>query len=150
VKQILKALDVLCLAAGAVLLGLAYALPGAGEADTDGILGSDASAARRSSTPDAQLRGAVASFDSPHSYPPLDACCPTPETARLSHRELEVTRLVAQGLTNRQVAERLNVSRRTVDHHVARILRKLDATNRTVAVLAAERLGVLGAGLSDT
>jgi len=67
----------------------------------------------------------------------------------LSHREHEVLELLANGLTNRQIAKRLAVSRRTVDHHVGHILRKLDATNRTVAVLAAERLGMLSAGLSD-
>jgi len=68
----------------------------------------------------------------------------------LSHREGEVIGLLADGLTNRQIAKRLAVSRRTVDHHVSHILKKLDATNRTVAVLAAERLGILSAGLSDT
>jgi DNA-binding NarL/FixJ family response regulator len=34
-----------------------------------------------------------------------------------------------------------------VDHHVGHILRKLDATNRTVAVLSAERMGIISAGM---
>ncbi|OGO49694.1 MAG: hypothetical protein A2148_00555 [Chloroflexi bacterium RBG_16_68_14] len=67
----------------------------------------------------------------------------------LSHRELEVLRLIAQGLTNRQIAERLDVSRRTVDHHVSHVLAKLDATNRTVAILTAEQLGILGDSLLE-
>ncbi|MBD7919746.1 helix-turn-helix transcriptional regulator [Cellulomonas sp. Sa3CUA2] len=48
----------------------------------------------------------------------------------LTARELEIARLVAQGATNRQIAERLLVSDRTVDNHVYRIFRKLGVTSR--------------------
>ena len=49
----------------------------------------------------------------------------------LSVRELQVARLVARGLTNRQVAETLVVSQRTAENHVQHILTKLGLTNRT-------------------
>ncbi|MFL5805604.1 MAG: LuxR C-terminal-related transcriptional regulator [Roseiflexaceae bacterium] len=65
-----------------------------------------------------------------------------PETGEtLSPREIEVLRLVAQGASNRAIAERLVLSEETVKSHVARILRKLDVASRTQA--AARTLGLL-------
>ena len=52
----------------------------------------------------------------------------------LTARELEVLTLVAEGLTNAEIADRLVVSRRTVDHHVSAILMKLDVSTRAGAV----------------
>ena len=52
----------------------------------------------------------------------------------LTGRELEVVELLANGLRNAQIAERLVVSRKTVDHHVSAILRKLRVGTRTEAV----------------
>jgi non-specific serine/threonine protein kinase len=62
--------------------------------------------------------------------------------AGLSERELEVLRLVAEGLTNAQVAERLYLSPRTVDAHLRRIYDKLGASSRAEAVRFAVEQGL--------
>ena len=62
--------------------------------------------------------------------------------AGLTGRELEVLVLLADGLRNAQIAERLVVSEKTVDHHVSAILRKLDVRTRGEAGAAAVRLGL--------
>jgi DNA-binding CsgD family transcriptional regulator len=62
--------------------------------------------------------------------------------AGLTARELDVLGLIAEGLRNAQIAERLFLSEKTVDHHVSAILRKLDVHSRVEAARAADRLGV--------
>ena len=73
---------------------------------------------------------------------------PRPSTrenpAGLTARELDVLALVAEGLRNAQIAERLVVSEKTVDHHVSAILRKLDVRTRGEASAEAARLRLTG------
>ena len=61
----------------------------------------------------------------------------------LTPRELEVLELVAQGLSNKGIAERLGISDQTVKFHVAAIAGKLGALNRTDAVTRAVRIGLI-------
>ena len=61
----------------------------------------------------------------------------------LTNRQQDVLVLLAEGLRNAEIAERLFLSRRTIDHHVSAILRKLEAGSRGEAVATAQRLGLL-------
>lgn len=88
--------------------------------------------------------------------PPSSVVDRTPPPARgeaersvepLSEREMEVLRLIAEGLTNREIAQRLYISVSTVKRHTANIYGKLDVHNRTQAVAQARYLGVLGNSL---
>jgi DNA-binding NarL/FixJ family response regulator len=63
--------------------------------------------------------------------------------AGLTTREVEVLRLLDDGLTNAELAERLFLSVKTVDHHVSAILAKLDVTKRRDAVRRAREVGIL-------
>jgi DNA-binding NarL/FixJ family response regulator len=60
--------------------------------------------------------------------------------SHLTRRELEVLRLMADGLSNAEIARRLVVSTSTAKVHVHHILRKLDARSRLEAVLSAQHL----------
>jgi DNA-binding NarL/FixJ family response regulator len=61
----------------------------------------------------------------------------------LTRREDEVLRLLARGLQNKEIAAQMGISERTVKFHVAAVLRKLDAGNRTEAVTLAVQRGLL-------
>lgn len=75
---------------------------------------------------------------------------PRPSTrenpAGLTAREAQVLALLVEGHTNTELALRLHISARTVDHHVSSILQKLDVHSRTEAVAAAFGLGIVKAG----
>ena len=71
----------------------------------------------------------------------------TPTTSPLTERELEVLRLVAQGMSNREIAEHLVVAEFTVRSHVSSILSKLHLASRTQAALFALKTGL--ASLED-
>ena len=84
--------------------------------------------------------------------PPAAACgiCARGRTRRrarapsgLTARELDVLRLVATGMRNSQIAERLVVSPKTVDHHVSADPAKLGVKTRTEAAARANRLGII-------
>ena len=62
---------------------------------------------------------------------------------RLSPRELDVLQLIAEGLSTREMADRLCVSENTVKTHCSRIFDKLGVNRRTQAVQAGKRLGLL-------
>ena len=62
--------------------------------------------------------------------------------AGLTARELEVSSLLAEGLTNAEIADRLIVSAKTVDHHVSSVLTKLGVTSRRQVAQAARQLGL--------
>ncbi|MBI3361461.1 MAG: response regulator transcription factor [Chloroflexi bacterium] len=70
-----------------------------------------------------------------------DAASPILEGPPPSERELEVLRLVAAGATNKQIAQQLYLSVRTVEGHLARLYAKLGVNSRTEAALAAIRCG---------
>jgi DNA-binding NarL/FixJ family response regulator len=63
--------------------------------------------------------------------------------AALTDREIEVLREVARGLTNKAIAVRLNISDRTVQGHLRKVYEKLNANNRTEAVVRAAQLDLL-------
>src|SRR6185436_7456716 len=63
--------------------------------------------------------------------------------AGLTARQVEVLSLVAEGLTNAEIAERLFVSPRTAEHHVAAVLTKLGAATRQDAARRANDLGLV-------
>jgi DNA-binding NarL/FixJ family response regulator len=61
----------------------------------------------------------------------------------LTPRELEVLQLLAEGLANKAIAQRLDISEHTVKFHVNAIMSKLGAQSRTAAVVRATRLGLI-------
>jgi DNA-binding NarL/FixJ family response regulator len=71
---------------------------------------------------------------------------PGPEPASvtsLSQREVEVLQMFADGLSTVEVGQRLFISAKTVKNHLASIYEKLDARDRTQAVLTAVRMGII-------
>jgi DNA-binding NarL/FixJ family response regulator len=63
--------------------------------------------------------------------------------AGLTNRQVDVARLIAGGLSNAEIAERLFISPKTVEHHVSAIFAKLEVDNRLDAARSLERLGLL-------
>jgi len=75
--------------------------------------------------------------------PPAGDRMPAPTIGDLTPREMEVLRLLAEGLTNKSIAHRLEISEHTVKFHVNAIMGKLGAQSRTEAVTRATRLGLI-------
>lgn len=82
----------------------------------------------------ARLAPGTASGSSPGSAGLLDP---------LSDRELDVLRLITQGLSNREIAVKLHLAEGTVKNYVSNILSKIDARDRTQAALRARELGLV-------
>lgn len=61
--------------------------------------------------------------------------------ARISSRQLDVLRLLSEGLSNREIGDRLDILESTVKTHVTSLLRMTNAPNRTACILAARKLG---------
>jgi len=82
------------------------------------------------------------------SAPTAPATPVAPDAARLerlgiTRREHEILQLIAEGLSTREIADRLAVSENTVKTHTSRLLAKLDASRRTQAVQRAKEAGLL-------
>jgi two-component system, NarL family, response regulator DegU len=73
----------------------------------------------------------------------LDAPQTAEEDRVVTKREEEVLQLIADGCSTPEVAERLYISQKTVKNHLASIYQKLDARDRTQAVLQAVRMGIV-------
>lgn len=103
-------------------------------------LGDDATAALELEAACDILAGLGAKPALAQARPALAPACRS--TYGLTRRELEVLELLASGLTNRTIAERLHVTTRTVDTHVSRILTKLGVSTRAAATAFAHRHGL--------
>ncbi len=123
----------------------------------------DAAMALADSADDGALREALQAFDELGGGPAaritrqkmrrlgIKSVPAGPRTATRAHplgltrREREVLDLICAGRTNAQIAERLFISVRTVDHHVSAVLAKLEVSTRNAAASAAARLGLVAA-----
>jgi DNA-binding NarL/FixJ family response regulator len=81
----------------------------------------------------------------PTTAPGATAGSPTrsPLAEPLTERELEVLACIAQGLSNREIAERLVITEGTVKNHVSNLIAKLEVRDRTQALLKAKDLGII-------
>jgi two-component system, NarL family, response regulator len=91
-----------------------------------------------------ELIGAIRVVHAGERYlPELVLATLAAEMPRLSERELEVLRLVAQGLSNKRIAHVLNIAEDTAKNHVKSILKKLGADDRTQAATEAIQRGII-------
>jgi DNA-binding NarL/FixJ family response regulator len=64
---------------------------------------------------------------------------PADPLEELTERELEILKLVGQGLTNREIGERIHLAEKTIKHYITNILQKLQVRSRVEAALLAAR-----------
>ena len=74
--------------------------------------------------------------------PPLAEGPPVPPSSKLTERQIEVLRLIARGLTNREIAKVLRITEETAKSHVKHIYSALDVSNRAEAVMRMRELGL--------
>lgn len=86
-----------------------------------------------------EIIGAIRAIASGHAVisPLKNVASPPTHTDNLSERELEVLALTSRGVSNKEIAQHLNISDRTVQTHLTRIYQKIQVTSRTEAVLYA-------------
>lgn len=104
------------------------------EVDTSGLIRAVRDVARGGSAFDARSAAAMVRGI---NAPPAEA------VRRLTSRECEVLRLLAHGMSNRDIGARLYISETTAKFHVGNILRKLGVSRRAEAVYAASKIGVI-------
>lgn len=114
-------------------------------ASTLAALGRDADAQREARHAHECLRelGALAEGERARRLADDAGASEDARSAGVSPRESKVLRLLAEGLTNRQISERLSISEHTVHRHVTSILRKLDVPSRAAAAAYAVRVGLV-------
>ncbi|MEU6989852.1 response regulator transcription factor [Streptomyces sp. NPDC046465] len=91
-------------------------------------------------------RRLVEAFARQAAAPDEEASGPPPDLAALTLREVEVLKLIARGLTNADIAERLYISEATVKTHLNRTMSKLDLDSRAQAVVVAYETGLVTPG----
>jgi len=93
-----------------------------------------------------ELSGALAAISEGRTFASPRACAMLPprveKSSQLSERELEVVRLIAIGLSNKEISARLYLSQKTIKNHVSRIFVKLDVSARTQAAIHAIKHGI--------
>jgi NarL family two-component system response regulator LiaR len=89
------------------------------------------------------LREVLVPTDTPAALDPFTANQLQLDALGITPRELEILGLIAQGLSNREIADRLFVSENTVKTHCSRAFDKLGARRRTQAVQLGKQLGLL-------
>ena len=103
-------------------------------------------------TKDASISDVVSAIDlasngdrpmSPHLATAMLQASRDPEESIISAREEEVLQLVANGLGTSEIADQLYISQKTVKNHLSSIYEKLDARDRTQAVLMAVKMGIV-------
>lgn len=100
-------------------------------------------------TPSSELLEAIRTVASGRAYLPSEIAADFLGTLResgrerLTERELQTLRLLAQGLSNKQICARLGISERTVKFHVSEILGRLGVSNRAHAVAVAQKAGLI-------
>lgn len=121
----------------------AAAAAAAVEAGARGLLFRDVAGGRLAAALRALARDLLVFDDT--LLPPLlrPRAAPQTQPEPLTPRELEVLQLLAQGLSNRRIAERLGISEHTAKFHVNSIIGKLGAQTRTDAAVRAARLGLV-------
>jgi len=78
----------------------------------------------------------------PPASVPQPPAAPSPPFDELTPRELEVLRLIVQGLRNREIAGKLVISEKTVGNHISNVFRKLQVADRVQAIIRAREAGL--------